>query len=146
LQHLGHAHHHAGVHSADDHIDLVALHQLVDVFRRLGGIGLVVHGDEFDFAPGEFAAALIDRQLEAVGDGHAKLGEGAGVGQHQADLELGLLRQGHGRRQQRADSGGTGDGGGTLQEAAAGKTLSFLLMCLLLSYVCGLSPAISKRA
>jgi hypothetical protein len=60
----------------------------------LAGIGFVIHGDEFDFAPGELAAALIDRQLEAVGDGDAKLGEGAGVGQHQADLELGLLRHG----------------------------------------------------
>jgi hypothetical protein len=90
LEHLGHAHHHAGMHGADDDIDLVALHQLVDVLRRLGRIGFVIDGDEFDFAPGQLAAALFHRQLEAVGDGHAELGEGTGVGQHQADLELAL--------------------------------------------------------
>ena len=37
--HLGHPHRHAAVHGADQHVDLVALDQFVDVVGRLRGVG-----------------------------------------------------------------------------------------------------------
>ena len=44
-------HHHAGMHGADQHIDLVAFQQAVDVLRRLRGIGLVIEPHQGDGAP-----------------------------------------------------------------------------------------------
>jgi hypothetical protein len=44
------------VHGADDHVDVVALDQLVDVVRGLGGVGLVVDLEELDLAAAELAA------------------------------------------------------------------------------------------
>ena len=41
--------------------------------------------------PPSLPPCSLDVELEAVLDGHAERGEGAGVGQHQADLELALL-------------------------------------------------------
>ena len=49
---------------------------------------LVVDLDELDLAAAELAALLADVEPEAVLDGGAQRGEGAGGRQHQADLEL----------------------------------------------------------
>ena len=46
------------VHGADQHVDLVALHQLVGVLRRLGRLGFVVDREVLDLAAAELAAAL----------------------------------------------------------------------------------------
>ena len=61
-----HRHHHAGMHGADQHVDLVALHELVGVVGGLGRLGLVVDGEALDLAPAELAAVFLDRQIEAV--------------------------------------------------------------------------------
>ncbi len=88
---LDHAHEHAGVHGADDHVHLVALHEPVGVLRRLGRVGFVIHREVFDFPAAELAAALRDRQLEGIRDRGAEGGERARVGQHHADPQLRLL-------------------------------------------------------
>src|SRR5690606_41025814 len=55
-----------------------------------------------DLAAAELAAVFLDIQPEAVLDGFAKLGVGAGVGQHQADPQLVL---GLGEAWQQGDCG-----------------------------------------
>ena len=77
------------VHRADEHVDVVALDQLVDVVGGLGRVALVVDLDELDLAAAELAALLRHVAAEAVLDRRAERGEGAGGRQHQADLELG---------------------------------------------------------
>ena len=80
------------MHGAHQHIHLVARHQLVGAIGALGRVGLVVQGHVFDVSA-QRLALLLHGQLEAVGDGHAELREGARVGQHQTNLDLGGLRQ-----------------------------------------------------
>ena len=87
LGRLGHRQRHAGVHGADDHVDVVALDQLVDVVGGLGRVGLVVDLEVLDLAAAELAALLLHVELEAVLDRVAERGVGAAVRQHQADLD-----------------------------------------------------------
>ena len=61
---LGHRHRDAGVHGADDDVDVVALDELVGVLGRLGRIGFVVDGEELEFPAAQLAAAVLDRQVE----------------------------------------------------------------------------------
>ena len=89
------------MHRADEHVDFVALHELVGILGRLGRLGLVVYGEVFELAPAELAAALVYRELEAVGNRRAELRVGPGVRQHQTDAELARLGEGK-IRQQRA--------------------------------------------
>src|SRR5690606_42148790 len=65
------------------------------VLGRLGGVGLVIDREVFDLAATELAAVLFDELLETVGDRVAERGVSAGVGQHEANLDLVL---GVGRR------------------------------------------------
>jgi hypothetical protein len=44
------------MHGADQHVDVVALDQLVDVVGRLGRLGLVVDLEVLDLATAELAA------------------------------------------------------------------------------------------
>jgi hypothetical protein len=97
---LDHAHLHAAVNRADQYVDFVALHQPIGVLRRLSRFGFVIDGKVFQFAPGEFAAALRYRQFEAVGDGGAQLGVSAGVREHETDANLLGLRECRRVRQQ----------------------------------------------
>jgi len=90
------------VDGADQHVDLVALDQLVDVVGGLGRVGLVVDLHVLDLAPAELAALLVDVEPEAVLDGDAQRGVGAGVGQHEADLQFLALGLGRRRGQQRS--------------------------------------------
>ncbi len=92
------AHLHAGVHRADQHVDLVALDEPVGVLGCVLGLGLVVELGEGDLAPPELAALLGDQNLDGGGDVLAQLGEGPRVGQHQADLERLRLSDGPTRR------------------------------------------------
>ena len=61
LRRLGHRHRHARVHGADEHVDLVALDQLVDVVGGLGRVGLVVDLEVLDLAAAELAALFLRR-------------------------------------------------------------------------------------
>ena len=108
--HFVDAHLHARVHSANQHIDFVALHQDVGVFDAFGWVGLVVYLEPFDFTPAKFAAFFVDGHAHTVFNGHAQLSKGAGVGQHQAHTDFIALGAGHLWQQQ---SGGCGanDGG-----------------------------------
>jgi hypothetical protein len=112
------AHLHAGVHGADQHVDLVALHQLLCVFNALGRLGLVVDLEVFDLAATELAALFVDRHAKAVFDRHAQLRKRAGVRQHEADAHLGGLRT-HDFRQQQAGGSGADDGGAAGQNQSA---------------------------
>ena len=56
---LGHRHRDARVHGADEHVDVVALDQLVDVVGRLRGFRFVVDLEVLDLAPAELAALLL---------------------------------------------------------------------------------------
>ena len=113
------AHLHARVHGADEHVDFVALHQFVGVFNGFGGIGLVVHFEPLDFAATQFAALFVDGHAHAVFDGHAQLGKGAGVGQHQADTDFAALGQCALRHQQAGRSGA--QEGSTLRQQLAAR-------------------------
>jgi hypothetical protein len=53
------AHLHARVHGADQHVDLVALHQAVGVLDALGRLGLVVDLEPLDVAATELAALSL---------------------------------------------------------------------------------------
>ena len=84
-------HLHARVHRADQHIDLVALHQFVGVFDGFGRLGFIVHLEPFDLTSTELATLFADRHANPVFDGHAKLGKSAGIGQHEAHADLAAL-------------------------------------------------------
>ncbi len=86
------------MHGADQHVDFVALDELVSVLWRFGWFRFVVDGEVFQLAAAEFAAALVDGELKSVGDGGAELSIGAGVGQHQADADPLRLGDGEGSR------------------------------------------------
>jgi hypothetical protein len=85
---LRHRKRHARVDSADEHVDLVALDELVRVIGSFRRIRFVVDREVFDLASGELAALLVDGELEAVGDRSTERGERARVRKHQADLDL----------------------------------------------------------
>ena len=91
------------MHGADQHINLVALHQLVGVFDAFGRVRLVINFEKFDFTPTQLAALLVKRHAKTVFNRHAQLGKCAGVGQHQPDpyfagLRASKLRQKQARR------------------------------------------------
>ena len=52
------------MHGADQHIDLVALHQFVGVFNAFGWVRLVVYLEKFNLATPQLAALLIDGSFE----------------------------------------------------------------------------------
>jgi hypothetical protein len=54
----------AGVHGADDDVDVVALDQLVDVVGGLARVALVVDLEVLDLAATELAALLVDASLK----------------------------------------------------------------------------------
>ena len=86
------------MHRANQHVDPVALHQLVGILRRFGWLRFVVDREILDLASGELAAALGYGELKAVGDGDAELRIGSRIRQHQADADLLHLRQREARR------------------------------------------------
>ena len=94
---FGHGHGNARVHGAHQHVDVVALDELVDVVGGLGRVGLIVDLDELDLAASELAALFCNLQPKAVFDGDAQRGIGTGVGQHQADFDF-CRRLGHAQR------------------------------------------------
>ena len=61
LDHLVDAHLHAGMHRADEDVDLVALDQAVGVLRAVLGLGFVIELDELNLAAAELAAFLCQR-------------------------------------------------------------------------------------
>ena len=52
----------------DDHVDLIALDELVDVIGRLGGVRLVVHLEVLELATAELASLFADIEPEAIFD------------------------------------------------------------------------------
>jgi hypothetical protein len=120
------AHLDTGVHGADKHIDLVALDQAVGVFDALGRLGLVVHLEPLDLASAQLAAFFVDGHAHAVLDGHAQLGEGAGVRQHQSHTHLVALRAGD-LRQKQPGGGRADEGGATGEDEAASGHFSVSL-------------------
>jgi hypothetical protein len=118
-RHALYAHLHAGVHGADQNVDLVTLHQPVGVLHALGRLRLVVHLEPLDLAATELAALFADRHAHAVLDGDAQLREGAGVGQHEADADLVGLRT-HDLGQQQSGGSRSDDGGTAGEDEAAG--------------------------
>ena len=118
-RHLVDAHLHTGVNGADQHVDLVALHQAVGVLDALGRVGFVIDLEELDLAPAQLAALFIQGHAEAVFDGHAQLREVAGVGQHEAHAQLVGLGA-HDLRQQQAGRGGADHGGTAGEDKTAG--------------------------
>ena len=48
------------MHGADEHVNLVALDQLVGVLRRFCRFGFVVYGEVFQFPTAELAASFSD--------------------------------------------------------------------------------------
>ena len=120
------AHLHTRVHGADQHVDLVALHQPVRVFHTLRRFGFVVHLEPFDVAAAQLAAFFVDGHAQAVLDGNAKLREGAGVRQHQAHADLGGLGA-HDLRQQQAGGCGAYDGGAAGQNESASGHMDLLI-------------------
>ena len=127
-RHLVDAHLHAGVHRADEHIHLVALHQLARVLHALAGLRLVVHLEPLDLASAELAALLVDGQAHTVFNGHAQLGKCAGVGQHEPHAHLAALRT-HDGGQQQARGCCANEGGTAADDEAAGGHGACLL-CL----------------
>ena len=115
------------MHGADDHVHLVALHQLGRVFHAFGRIGFVVDLEPFDFAAAQLAALFVDGQAKAVFDGHTQLGEGARVGQHEADADLGALGT-HDLGQQKTGGCGGDQGRAAGQDEAAGTGHGSLLL------------------
>ena len=105
-----HAHLHAAMNGADQHVDLVTLHQLVGILRRFCRFGFVINRKIFQLTSAELVAALGDRKLEPVGDGDAELRIGAGIGKHHTDADFLRLRECEWLRQQRAatEQGGRG--------------------------------------
>src|SRR2546423_1198372 len=100
---------HSVVGNGED-VDLLSHHQLVHVGGRLGGVGLVVHGDPLDLASAEAVVALGRGQLHGIGDVVAEGRVGAGVRQEKSDPDLRRLRIGRGERA--AGGGGRRGGGG----------------------------------
>jgi hypothetical protein len=116
------------VHRADQHVDLVALHQLVRILDTLGGLGLVVDLEPFDLPATQLAAFFVDGHVDAIFDGHAQLRIGAGVRQHQADPNLAALRP-RDLRQQQAGGRGADEGGAAREdEAASGHSVVLLFV------------------
>ena len=113
------AHLHAGVHGADDYIDLVALHQLVGVFNALGWLGFVIDLEPFDLAATELAAFFFNGKAKAVFNRHAQRSKGSCVGQHQAHTNLAALGAGH-RGQQKAGGRCANEGGTAGNNEATG--------------------------
>ena len=70
-------------------VDLFSGDQLVDVGRRLGGIGLVVDGHPLHVPATELAAVLGGGELHRVGDVVAERRVGSRVWQQQPDAQLG---------------------------------------------------------
>ena len=79
------------MHGTDEHVDIVALDQLVGIFGRFRGVGLVIDGVILDFTSPKLSSLFLHRELEAVGDRIAERSVGAAVRKHQAHLELSLL-------------------------------------------------------
>ena len=96
------------MHRADEHVDLVALYQLVGIFRCLCRLGFVVYGEVFQLASAELAAALAYSQFETVGDSGAQLGVGSRVGEHEPDADSLRLGERERFRDQRASRKQTG--------------------------------------
>ena len=57
---LDHAHLHAAVHCAHQHVDFVPLDQFIGILGRLGRFGFIVDGEIFQFSTGKPAALLRD--------------------------------------------------------------------------------------
>ena len=75
----------------------------------------------------EKAALFVDGQAKAVFDGHTQLGEGARVGQHEADADLGALGT-HDLGQQKTGGCGGDQGRAAGQDEAAGTGHGSLLL------------------
>jgi hypothetical protein len=82
------------VDGADNDIHIVALDELVDVVGPLRGFRFVVDGEVLELPSAELAALLADIELETVLDRAPQRRIGAGIGQHEADLDLGGLGPG----------------------------------------------------
>jgi hypothetical protein len=108
LRGLGHRQRDAGVHGADEDIDVVALDQLVDVVGRLRRLGLVVDLEVLHLTAGELAALFLDVELEAVLDRVAERGVGAAVGEHEADLDRAARALREGRAGEKGGDAGAG--------------------------------------
>jgi len=112
------------VHGAHEHVDLVALDELVGVVDGLARLALVVDLEVLHLAAAELAALLLHVQLEALLDHVAERGIGAGGRQHEADLER--RRLGAGADRGEGGRGGQGEGGGAwelLHPGFSGKGL-----------------------
>ena len=79
---------HARVHRAHEHIDFVALHEALRILHAFGGVGFIIHLEILNLTAAKLAALLVDRHAETVFNRHAKLGECAGVGQHEANADF----------------------------------------------------------
>ena len=112
---LHHRHRDAGVDSADHHVGFLAPDQTVHVVGRRFRFRFVIDLHERDFAAAELAALLFDIETETIVDELAELGVSAGVGQHQADLERRVLRDGRcaqpGRDGKRSSASRSGEQG-----------------------------------
>jgi len=97
------------VHGATSTSTLVALDQLADVVGGFGRLGLVVRPLNTGSRARELAALLLHVELEAALDHLPQAGVGAGIGQHEADLDRagGLLPAAEGSESQ---CGGGEDG------------------------------------
>ena len=88
------AHLHTRMNRTNQHIHFVALHQFAGVFNTLRRLRLVIHFEKFDLAPTHFAAGFLQSHAKPVVNGHTQLCEGAGIGQHQANAQFGVLSVG----------------------------------------------------
>ena len=94
---LEHRHHHIGEHGAHDDVGAVALDQRLGLADGHVGLQLVVHHDQVDVEAAELAAALLQRELEAVADVGSEGRGRARQRQHHADVDLLGLRRGGGQ-------------------------------------------------
>ena len=102
------------MYGAHQHIDLVALHQLVGVFDAFGRVRLIIDFEKLDLAATQLAALLVERHAKTVFNCHAQLGKGAGVGQHQPDPYFARLRMR--KLWQKQASGRSANQGSTLRQ------------------------------
>ena len=89
--HFVYAHLHTRMNRANQYIYFVALHQFAGVFNPFRWFRLVIHFKELNFATTDFAAGFLQSHAKPVIDGHTQLCEGAGIGQHQAYAQFGVL-------------------------------------------------------
>src|SRR5690606_28197751 len=116
--------------------------QLVHVVGGLRRRRFVVDLEVLDLAATELAAVLLDVEAEAVLDGFAELGVGAGVRQHQAGAQLVL---GLGQPGQQGD-GGDADGEAEGMSDHAGLLVAMVVVILPELGAPGGGPAVVQRA